>query len=584
MRYFAYGSNLNPSRSKAGLRHVAVASLPDHRLAFTRRSVNWKGGVLDVLHALGSAVRGVLYDVDNLDVLDTQEGVRSGAYRRVRVVVLLDDGSREFAFIYVVVSPEPFVPPSPEYLDLVRGAYRCLGFDPRPLDLAAAGAVSQTRPLFVYGTLLRGECRDALVRGAVVRPARARGRLLDLGSYPGLMRGDGWVQGELVELGDVDRTFARLDEVEGFRGWGVRGSLFERGFVEVDVPMCEPVPAWAWLWAGPEGVGRLIPCGSWRARHVRPTSDPTADAFRRLRAEVAAAGAEPRPLPSPDAVGNIHWRGQDVYVADGPVPEDRISWTHSSDPIAVTPHAAALAWLISGWGWDAPAAVDAVIAHHARNPTPTERETLVAAIDGMERASHEFPRVVRTTASFTCPAAAERGDVERLAARARAAAPAETHGGDHVDLDRPERSAEVAYEEDEFGHPIESDVEKSAWRPIGVAALPPAFREVADRLAGIVLDSEAEAFAAAVREHTVTQTGVDIWCEREWRLAYANARGGNSAAVILSWREHDDAGTLQRGATLEIGMVLPGGAVEACAYITSAGITGVTPTSHRRGT
>lgn len=579
MRYFAYGSNLNPERSKAGLHKVAAAWLPDHRLAFTRRSQFWKGGVLDVLPSPGSAVRGVLYDVDDLDELDKQEGIRGGAYRHIEVVILHDDGAHELAFIYVVVSPGRFVLPSPDYLDLVRRAYGRLGFDPRPLDLAAEGGVSPIKLVFAYGTLLRGECRDTLLRGTVLRPARTRGRLLDLGSYPGLILGEGRVQGELVEIDDVEGTLARLDKVEGER--------FVRRIVEVDVPMGEPVLAWAWVWAGSERDGTLIPYGSWRARHLRPTRHPTADALRRLRAEVAAADTEPRPRPSGDTVGRIHWRGEDVYLADGPVPDEHISWTHSSDPIAVTRHAAALAWLVTSLGpelgWGIPAVVQGVIAHHAANPNPSERETLVAALDAVEREYARSPTVLRRTARFTCPAAAERGDIDTLIAAAWAVLREETGVEDDEEQDGLNGGDEVPPAEDEFGHPVESGVEKSVWRPIGVDEVPPAFKKVADRVAGIVLDSEAAAFAGAVREYTVIQTGVDIWCEREWRLAYASAEGRTSAAVFLSWRDNDDPGTLQRDATLDIGMVSPGGAVEACAYITSAGITGVTPTSHQRG-
>jgi gamma-glutamylcyclotransferase (GGCT)/AIG2-like uncharacterized protein YtfP len=69
--------------------------------------------------------------------------------------------------------------------------------------------------LFVYGTLRprRGE-RSARVHGA----ARLRGRLWDLGAYPGAMldsEAPGFVHGEVIDGGDDAELLARLDAYEG---------------------------------------------------------------------------------------------------------------------------------------------------------------------------------------------------------------------------------------------------------------------------------------------------------------------------------------------------------------------------------
>lgn len=92
MRYFAYGSNLDPVQMRArcpASSFLAVARLPDHALAFTRFAPRRGCGVADVVASPGSEVWGVVYDLTEADGrrLDGFEGYRSerarNAYRRV---------------------------------------------------------------------------------------------------------------------------------------------------------------------------------------------------------------------------------------------------------------------------------------------------------------------------------------------------------------------------------------------------------------------------------------------------------------------------------------------------------------------
>jgi cation transport regulator ChaC len=126
--YFAYGSNMAeqvitavaPSAAKIGL-----ARLPDHRLAFTRKSVRWGAGVADVLECRGASVYGVLYAIrtDELDGLDRKEGAPK-AYRQANITVMAE-GRPVAAMTYVVVQPEPQeVPPRPDYLAQLTQAAR----------------------------------------------------------------------------------------------------------------------------------------------------------------------------------------------------------------------------------------------------------------------------------------------------------------------------------------------------------------------------------------------------------------------------------------------------------------------------
>jgi len=105
----------------------------DHKLAFTRKSRNWKCGVADVIPANGEAVWGVVYSINEIDLsaLDRREGFRSGrrrernSYEREEKIVLLNGDSRHpiTAHAYVIWKKDgPFLP-SREYLrKILEGA------------------------------------------------------------------------------------------------------------------------------------------------------------------------------------------------------------------------------------------------------------------------------------------------------------------------------------------------------------------------------------------------------------------------------------------------------------------------------
>jgi gamma-glutamylcyclotransferase (GGCT)/AIG2-like uncharacterized protein YtfP len=75
--------------------------------------------------------------------------------------------------------------------------------------------------VFVYGTLMPGDCRWPLVSSEVValRRATVRGRIFDTGfGYPGARFDlDGSIEGWVLELrrAGLEATIARLDEMEG---------------------------------------------------------------------------------------------------------------------------------------------------------------------------------------------------------------------------------------------------------------------------------------------------------------------------------------------------------------------------------
>ncbi len=86
--------------------------------------------------------------------------------------------------------------------------------------------------LFVYGTLCRGLSRNNLLSQAkFIDLAYCEGGLIDVGSYPGLVRGEGYVVGEVYEI-DSD-TLSRLDMVEGFYEDDIKHSLFTRKMASI---------------------------------------------------------------------------------------------------------------------------------------------------------------------------------------------------------------------------------------------------------------------------------------------------------------------------------------------------------------
>jgi gamma-glutamylcyclotransferase (GGCT)/AIG2-like uncharacterized protein YtfP len=74
--------------------------------------------------------------------------------------------------------------------------------------------------LFVYGTLRRGtgvaesEWLSSVARFESI--GRIEGRLIDLGSYPGIVAAErGWVDGEVFVLPENEEVLRRLDAYEG---------------------------------------------------------------------------------------------------------------------------------------------------------------------------------------------------------------------------------------------------------------------------------------------------------------------------------------------------------------------------------
>jgi gamma-glutamylcyclotransferase (GGCT)/AIG2-like uncharacterized protein YtfP len=145
--YFAYGRNMGARAMELacpGHRFLGAAELPNHRLAFTRRSLHTGTGVADVLAAPGASVWGALYALDqaHLAAIDEKEG-NGWAYERRPARVVAGEGELE-AFVYSVIAPDAeHVQPSREYLQALLDGARERGL---PEDyVAAVGGVAAGR-------------------------------------------------------------------------------------------------------------------------------------------------------------------------------------------------------------------------------------------------------------------------------------------------------------------------------------------------------------------------------------------------------------------------------------------------------
>jgi len=308
--YFAYGSNLNGEDLEKWCRASDVnyplgrsagrAWLPDHRLVFNHFSCSRGCGVCNVRPAVGSVVPGVLFRVrpDGWQVLDWKEGAsrawadgpeddcpadtcpgrpaaRSG-YERIPVTVLREDGREAQAQTYRVPAglENSFEQPDEHYLAVVRAglASHGLGLDHLEAAAGAGATAGQVDRLFVYGTLMAGECRHSWLAGAAAAEfqgeAGAAGSLLDLGSFPGMLPAGepaARVHGELYRLADPPSSLATLDRIEGFYGFGAGGSLFRRSLVWAEGADQPKTLAWVYLYSDPS-AGTPIPSGDWRRR------------------------------------------------------------------------------------------------------------------------------------------------------------------------------------------------------------------------------------------------------------------------------------------------------------------------------
>lgn len=146
LNYFAYGSNLDLKAMKLRCpdsQPLQTGVLKGYSLAFTYDSAGWEGGVADIMEDPKKEVWGLLYQISERDLenLDEYEGYPT-AYTRFTTSIHTPSGRIEPVWVYEVVQKKGFVPPTKEYLDIIRKAGKELNFPEnyrKELDVVETG-------------------------------------------------------------------------------------------------------------------------------------------------------------------------------------------------------------------------------------------------------------------------------------------------------------------------------------------------------------------------------------------------------------------------------------------------------------
>ncbi len=125
----------------------------------------------------------------------------------------------------------------------------------------------EPKHLFVYGTLMRASrspyARLLEARASFVGEAWARGRLYNLGRFPGAAFDaacPGKIHGEVFLVRNA-ALLAALDAYEGCGGVGSKPDLFYRDVVEAKLLRGPALACWAYPYAGPVAGRPLIVSG-----------------------------------------------------------------------------------------------------------------------------------------------------------------------------------------------------------------------------------------------------------------------------------------------------------------------------------
>ncbi len=132
-------------------------------------------------------------------------------------------------------------------------------------------------PIFVYGTLKRGEVRAHCWphRPVTIDWATIRAELRDLGEYPAIIAGNDLVLGELWHVAEqhLATTLMTLDEVEWHRGRD--DDEYTRQIVVCRTLAGQQLPAYTYLYAKPETIAhtpRVLPGSNGLCQWTRHSS------------------------------------------------------------------------------------------------------------------------------------------------------------------------------------------------------------------------------------------------------------------------------------------------------------------------
>jgi gamma-glutamylcyclotransferase (GGCT)/AIG2-like uncharacterized protein YtfP len=125
--------------------------------------------------------------------------------------------------------------------------------------------------LFAYGTLIPGCEPEAMnvvcSHMELIGAATIRGILYDLGTYPGVVEGDGTVHGVVLRV--PPDAWAAMDAYEGCPIPGGDDGLFKRIMSRATLSTGEELDCSLYVYARNVGAHRVVTSGDWRKRERR---------------------------------------------------------------------------------------------------------------------------------------------------------------------------------------------------------------------------------------------------------------------------------------------------------------------------
>ena len=122
LNYFAFGSNMSAQRMRERLgwspsRSGAIR--PDYEMIFNKHSND--GGKANILYSPGNLVEGILYSVNEEDllILDKYEGVATKQYKRHDIEVQNNKKKSVSALAYKALNTGKAFAPTEEYLNYI---------------------------------------------------------------------------------------------------------------------------------------------------------------------------------------------------------------------------------------------------------------------------------------------------------------------------------------------------------------------------------------------------------------------------------------------------------------------------------
>jgi len=147
-------------------------------------------------------------------------------------------------------------------------------------DDSSAAVEKEPKRLFVYGSLMKGFFNhEKSLEGKVLSciPGKVHGILYhqSLKGYPAMVKGEGWVKGELLELDEFDRLILLCDRLEGFIGPGNSSNEYERLVSPVKLENGDETSAQVYWYVrhdlgSPDNPAIPVPSGDWRVFMQKP--------------------------------------------------------------------------------------------------------------------------------------------------------------------------------------------------------------------------------------------------------------------------------------------------------------------------